>query len=94
MGTYVFDALLTREEDGYSAEVPSLPGCFTCGDDFEDAVAMALDAAKTWVASALRHGEKIPENRRVDTRGPERVRLAFDVDSSWISDAAAAGGGA
>ena len=33
MKTYVYQAVLTPDEDGgYDVEFPSLPGCFTCGD--------------------------------------------------------------
>lgn len=31
---------------GYSCSVPSMPGCFSCGDDFEEAVAMITEAAQ------------------------------------------------
>lgn len=53
MGKYIYDAVLTPEEEGgYSVDVPALPGCFTCGDDYRDAVFMAADAMKTWIAAA------------------------------------------
>ncbi len=86
MSTYVFDAILTPEEGGaYSVEVPALPGCLTCGDGYLDAVAMAADAARTWVASALRHGEAVPAYRREEApEGAERVCVVFDADPSWI----------
>lgn len=90
MATYVFDAVLTPEaEGGYSVKVPALPGCFTCGDDYVDAVSMAADAARTWVASALRHGEPVPSYRRAvcdDDATSERACIVFDADSSWIVD--------
>ncbi len=88
MATYVFDAILTPEEEGgYSVEVPALPGCFTCGDDYLEAVSMAADAARTWVASALRHGEAVPSYRREEApSGAERACVVFDADASWIVD--------
>lgn len=87
LSTYVFDALLTpAEEGGYSAEVPALSGCFTCGNDFLEAVSMAIDAARTWVASALRHGETVPAYRREKApAGSEHALIAFDADASWIA---------
>lgn len=86
MSSYVFDAVLTPEEEGgYSVEVPALPGCFTCGDDWRDAVSMAADAARTWVASALRHGEAIPAFSRAQApEGSEVIAVVFDADPSWI----------
>ncbi len=87
MATYVFDAVLTPEDEGgYSVEVPALLGCLTCGDDYADAVAMATDAAKTWVASALRHGEPVPSYHRAADCEGERVRIVFDADPSWVDD--------
>ena len=88
MATYMFDAVLTPEEEGgYSVEVPALPGCLTCGDDYTDAVLMASDAARTWVASALRHGEEVPAYARAEApEGCERVCVCFDADPSWIVD--------
>ena len=86
MASYVFDAVITPEaEGGFSVEVPALPGCFTCGDTYVEAVAMAADAARTWVASALRHGEAIPAYCRAETpAGAERACVVFDADPSWI----------
>lgn len=86
MSTFVFDAVLAPEEGGgYSVEVPALPGCLTCGDDFADAARMAADAARTWVASAMRHGEAVPPYRREGVpEGCERVCVVFDADPSWI----------
>lgn len=41
---YVYPAILTPEEHGYSVAFPDLPGCYTCGDDLPDALHMAEDA--------------------------------------------------
>lgn len=86
MSTYVFDAVLTPEEEGgYSVEVPALPGCLTCGDDFRDAAAMAADAARTWVASALAHGQAVPDYAAADApEGSRAVTVVFDADPSWV----------
>lgn len=85
MTRYHFDALLTKEEGGaYSVEFPSLLGCFTCGDDFDDAVLMAVDAAKTWVASAMRNGGEIPGYKSFEQDGSKTVCVTFEADPSWI----------
>ena len=84
---YEFDAVLTAEaEGGYSCEVPALPGCLTCGDDRRDAVAMVTDAARTWVASALKHGKPVPAYRLEEASAGEVVHITFDSDSSWIAE--------
>lgn len=42
---YVFPAIFTPEDGGaYSVIFPDLDGCYTCGDDLQDALEMAEDA--------------------------------------------------
>lgn len=40
---YVYPAIFTEEEKGYSVYFPDLEGCYTCGDDLKDALTMAED---------------------------------------------------
>ncbi len=61
MEKYIYQVVLTADEEGgFDASVPDLPGCFSFGDTREDAIAMAADAAKTYVASLLLHGDPVP----------------------------------
>ena len=61
MEKFIYQIVLTPEDGGgYSVEVPDLPGCFTYGDTVEDAASMAADAARTYVASLMAHGEDVP----------------------------------
>ena len=48
------------EEGGYVVTVPTLPGCITEGDTFEEAVDMVKDAIKTYIQSLKEHREPIP----------------------------------
>ena len=42
---YAFPAIFTPEADGsYSVIFPDLEGCYTCGDNLQDALEMAEDA--------------------------------------------------
>lgn len=43
MAKYCFAAVFTPEETGYSVVFPDLEGCYTCGDDLQDALFMAQD---------------------------------------------------
>lgn len=43
MAKYVYPAVFTMEEKGYSVNFPDLEGCYTCGDDLQDALFMAGD---------------------------------------------------
>lgn len=65
--------------------LPDLDGCYTCGDDFMDAVAMAADAAKTYVAALMAEGEPVPSPSLHEVpKGDADVWVSFDVDPSYI----------
>lgn len=87
MEKFIYQAILTPDEEGYSVEVPDLPGCFTYGDTYEDAVYMAADAMKTYVASLLTDGEQPPRYTRRDCPdGSESVNVFFEADQDYVID--------
>jgi len=47
-------------EGGFTAIVPSLPGCITYGDNLDEAVSMVKEAIELYVESLEAHGENIP----------------------------------
>jgi len=49
------------EEGGYVVSVPTLPGCATQGETFEEAVAMIKDAMQGYLAVLRDEGEEIPQ---------------------------------
>ena len=56
-----YRVLLRKEpEGGYTAIVPTLPGCVTFGDTIEEAIAMAKEAIERYLESLNAHGERIP----------------------------------
>lgn len=58
---YAFTIVLQPEaEGGFSVSVPSLVGCYTQGDTFEEAVQNAKDAIEGHVASLIAHGHEVP----------------------------------
>ena len=46
---------------GYTVTVPSLPGCISEGDTFEEAKENIADAIKLYVEDLSADGEEIPE---------------------------------
>ena len=53
--------LIPGERPGrYVAHVPAIPGCVTQGDSFEEAVAMAQDAAAGMLAVMADRGDDVP----------------------------------
>ena len=56
-----YRVLLRKEpEGGYTAIVPTLPGCITFGDTIEEAIDMAREAIEGYLESLEAHGEEIP----------------------------------
>lgn len=55
--------ILTEEpEGGYTANVPSLPGCITYGDNVNHAIEMAKEAIEGYLAVLKKQGEDIPDD--------------------------------
>ncbi len=50
-----------ESEGGYTVTVPSLPGCVSYGESFEQAIEMIKDAMEGWLAVAGEEGVAIPE---------------------------------
>jgi len=49
---------------GFTASVPSLPGCITYGKDLKEAQKMAIDAIEGYIFSLRKHGEPIPSDEK------------------------------
>lgn len=57
-----YDVVFEEQEvGGYTVTVPSLPGCISEGDTFEQAKAMIADAIKLYLEDMAADGEEIPE---------------------------------
>ena len=52
-----------QPEGGYTALVPSLPGCISEGDTFEEAKKNISDAIKLYLEDMEADGEEIPEDK-------------------------------
>ena len=58
---YTMEVIEDPTEGGFVVSFPELPGCFTCGQSLESALANALDAKKSWLEAALEDGLVIQE---------------------------------
>ena len=63
---YVYPAIFTKENGLYSVFFPDLEGCYTCGDDLKDALAMAEDALALTLYRYESAGTAIPEPSSMD----------------------------
>jgi len=61
MAKYAYPAIFTPEsEGGFSVNFPDLEGCYTCGDDMIDALAMAEDVLALVLYGYEKDGREIP----------------------------------
>ncbi|MDO5345284.1 MAG: type II toxin-antitoxin system HicB family antitoxin [Lachnospiraceae bacterium] len=61
MAKYVYPAIFTPEEAGkYSVFFPDLEGCYTCGDNLQDALFMAEDVLAFVLYDYETEGREIP----------------------------------
>ena len=51
--SYRMEIVEDKDEGGFVVFFPDLPGCISCGETVESAVANAMDAKKEWLAVAL-----------------------------------------
>lgn len=50
---YRMEIVEDKDEGGFVVSFPDLPGCISCGETVESAVANAMDAKKEWLVAAL-----------------------------------------
>ena len=58
---YTMEVIKDPDEGGFVVSFPELPGCLSCGQSLESALANALDAKKSWLEAALEDGLVIQE---------------------------------
>lgn len=74
--SYRMEIVKDRDEDGFVASYPDLPGCITCGETEEEALKNALDAKKAWLEAALEENIEIPEPDSLEAySGQFKLRL-------------------
>jgi predicted RNase H-like HicB family nuclease len=64
-GKLAFPVILEKDEDGYFVHCPSLQGCYTQGDTYEEALTNIADAIRLHVEDRLANGESIPLHEQI-----------------------------
>lgn len=54
------------EQHAYGVAVPDLPGCYSAGDTFEEAMINAKGAIEGWLEVAVEYGDPIPEATSIE----------------------------
>ena len=85
---YKMEIVPDTVEGGYIASFPELPGCITCGETVESAVANALDAKKEWLEAAIEDGIEIfcPDSAEKYS-GQFKLRLPKSLHKQLAEDA-------
>ena len=80
MAKYVYPAVFSPEDGGYSVSFPDLDGCYTCGDDLADAMYMAADVLALTLWDMEENKVAIPNSSTIDS-----VSLRSDEFVSYIA---------
>lgn len=65
MKFYSFEIVIEREDNGYAAYSPTLPGCFSNGNTIEEAKQHIREAIRLHIESLLAHGQPVPQNDKL-----------------------------
>ena len=80
---YRMEIVEDKYESGFVVSFPDLPGCLTCGETIESAIANAMDAKKAWLEAAIEDGIEIYEPDSLeDYSGQFKLRLPKSLHRS------------
>ena len=80
---YKMEIVEDKDEGGYVVSYPDLPGCITCCETIETAVANANDAKMAWIEAALESGIEIQEpNNLEEYSGQFKLRIPRSLHRS------------
>ena len=81
--SYRMEIVEDKDEGGYVVSYPELPGCITCGETIESAIANAMDAKKEWLIAAMEEGIEISEPDNLeDYSGQFKLRIPRSLHKS------------
>ena len=80
---YRMEVIPDLDEGGYTVSFPELPGCITCGETIESALANADDAKREWITAALEENIEIAEPDSLDDySGQFKLRIPKSLHRS------------
>ena len=86
MAKYVYPAIFSPEENGsYSVYFPDLEGCYTCGDNLQDALFMADDVLAFTMYDYEKEGREIPVPSKVENVEKEAGEFANYIACDTVS---------
>lgn len=89
---YHMEIIPDEDEGGYTVCYPDLPGCLTCSETLEGAVANVRDALRVWIEAMLEDGLPIPEPTTYSQySGQFKLRIPKSLHRDLARHAAAEG---
>jgi len=84
MAKYIYPAIFTPEDGGYSVRFPDIESAVTCGDDLADAYEMADDVLPLVLLDMEERGEAIPEptNPNDVVKEPDEIVSLVHADTA------------
>ena len=80
---YRMEIVEDKDEGGFIVTYPDLPGCISCGETIESAVANARDAKEVWLEAAIEEGIEINEPDSLDDySGQFKLRIPKSLHKS------------
>ena len=80
---YRMEIVEDKDEGGFVVSFPELPGCITCGETIESAIANAMDAKRAWLEAAVEGGIEIQEpNDLEEYSGQFKLRIPRSLHRS------------
>lgn len=61
MSQFTLPVVIEGDEDGYYVSCPSLQGCYSQGDTYEEAMTNIKDAIRLHIEDRLARGEEVPQ---------------------------------
>ena len=89
---YRLELIPDIDEGGFVASYPELPGCLTCGETVESAIANANDAKRAWLEAALADGVEIAEPDSLESySGQFKLRIPKSLHKTLAEHSKAEG---
>jgi antitoxin HicB len=82
LGSYPYELVLDRDQGGYFARHPDLPGCTAEGESPQEAVANLDESRRLWIEARLEGGYPIPEPAKEEYRGRISLRIPRSLHAS------------
>ena len=80
---YRMEIVEDKDEGGFIVTYPDLPGCISCGETIDSAVANAIDAKEVWLEAAIEEGIEINEPDSLDDySGQFKLRIPKSLHKS------------